>query len=278
MFVNMPPLTSLSAVAAVLAVAVIAANPTTSNEMGPAAFMWPPDRVWSAAADNTAPCGWVDTVRNRTSFPLTDGNVALVDQKEAFRIELSISYKENPESNNDFKTLIKPEVLAELDMGHTCVPVGDAPSSVKAGANATLQIKYTASFDKPENETFYACADITYIEFSNFKEKVPCFNATQPGSGSKTQTGAAPTATSTSDSSKQGGSGSSGLSGGAIAGIVVGVVAGVGLLAAAALLIYRRKQQRLRILRQQNSARHVKWDQQQRDSHSNSSVRMQNLS
>lgn len=179
----------------------------------------------------------------------------------------------DPTANNDFTTLIKPEVFAELDMGHTCVNLADPPSSVKPGANATLQIKYIASFDKPENETFYACADITYVEFSNFKDKIPCFNATQPDSGTKT-----PTPTPTPDSSKNSGSGGSGLSGGAIAGIVVGVVAGVGLLAAAALLIYRRKQQRLRSLRQQNSARAVKWDEQPRDSNSNRSVRMQNLS
>lgn len=162
-------------------------------------------------------------------------------------------------------------------MGHTCVNLADPPSSVKPGSNATLQIKYIASFDKPENETFYACADITYVEFSNFKDKIPCFNATLPDTNKKTTS--TPTPTPTSDSSKNSGSGSSGLSGGAIAGIVIGVVAGVGLLAGAALLIYRRKQQRLRILRQQNSTRGVKWDGQPRDSNSNrsGSVRMQNL-
>lgn len=42
----------------------------THNDMGPAAFMWPPDRVWSAAADNHAPCGSVAGVGNRTEFPL----------------------------------------------------------------------------------------------------------------------------------------------------------------------------------------------------------------
>lgn len=41
----------------------------TSGEMGPAAFMWPPDRVWSAAADNTAPCGSIAKAGNRTRFP-----------------------------------------------------------------------------------------------------------------------------------------------------------------------------------------------------------------
>ncbi|KZZ97413.1 hypothetical protein AAL_03377 [Moelleriella libera RCEF 2490] len=262
-------LKSLAGVTAVLAASAMAANPTSSTNMGPAAFMWPPDRSWSAAADNTAPCGSVDVVRNRTSFPLTDGKVSLLDQKEAFSVELSISYKENPASNNDFTTLIKPEVLAELDRGHTCVPVANAPSSVRAGQNATLQIKYTASFDKPENETFYACADITYVELPDFKENVNCFNFTEPddgkGSSSKKPSGSAAEPASRS------------LSSGAIAGIVVGAFSGVSLMAAAALLIYRRKQQRLNLLRQQNSARGVKWDQQTRGSQSTGSVRMQNL-
>lgn len=43
-----------------------------AQEMGPAAFMWPPDRVWSAVADNTAPCGSIAGVSNRTQFPMRE--------------------------------------------------------------------------------------------------------------------------------------------------------------------------------------------------------------
>ncbi|KAG8424884.1 hypothetical protein J3458_001640 [Metarhizium acridum] len=126
--------------------------------------------------------------------------------------------------------------MAELDKGHTCVNLKISPSFVKPGSNATLQIKYVASFDKPENETFYACADITYVEFANFKEKVPCFNATVPDDSKKD------TPEPTSDASKNSDSTNSGLSGGNAAGVVIDVVDGVALIAAAALLIYRRKQ------------------------------------
>lgn len=42
----------------------------TSEDMGPAAFMWPPDRVWNGQMDNTAPCGSVEDVTTRTNFPL----------------------------------------------------------------------------------------------------------------------------------------------------------------------------------------------------------------
>ncbi|EFY87940.1 hypothetical protein MAC_06067 [Metarhizium acridum CQMa 102] len=217
------------AVLAMTASVAKAANPTTSEDMGPAAFMWPEDRV------------------------------ALVDQKEAYSVELSILYDNgllslciilnkahqisranvfapDPKEENDFKTLIKPEAMAELDKGHTCVNLKNSPSFVKPGSNATLQIKYVASFDKPENETFYACADITYVEFANFKEKVPCFNAMVPDDSKKD------TPEPTSDASKNSDSTNSGLSGGNAAGVVIDVVDGVALIAAAALLIYRRKQ------------------------------------
>jgi hypothetical protein len=43
-----------------------------SDNMGPAAFFWPPDRAWSERADNTAPCGSVAGVGNRTEFPLSE--------------------------------------------------------------------------------------------------------------------------------------------------------------------------------------------------------------
>ena len=41
-----------------------------ATEMGPVAFMWPPDREWGAAQDNRAPCGSSQGVVNRTEFPL----------------------------------------------------------------------------------------------------------------------------------------------------------------------------------------------------------------
>lgn len=167
------------------------------------------------------------------------------------------------------------ETFKDLKLGHTCVNLPNPPDTVKAGANATLQIKYIADFDKPENQTFYACSDITYVPITDFKAHIPCFNATQDTpegdkGGESGKTGDT-TQTPTPTPSKK-----SGLSGGAIAGIVIGSIAGVGLIAAAALIIFRRKQQRIRVLRQQNSER-SKWDNAARDSQSQSSVRMNNL-
>lgn len=40
-------------------------------DIGPAAFLWPADRPWSAAEDNTPPCGSAAGIGNRTTFPLS---------------------------------------------------------------------------------------------------------------------------------------------------------------------------------------------------------------
>ncbi|KAF7562310.1 hypothetical protein G7046_g1821 [Stylonectria norvegica] len=269
--------------AIVVASAYAATDLGGTDEMGPAAFMWPADRVWSAAMDNTAPCGSVANPGNRSEFPLQNGKVALVDQDESYDIELSISYLSNPKSNTDFNTLIDADAFKSINPGHTCVPVKNAPSSVSAGDNATLQIRYIADFDTPENQTFYACADITFVELSNFDESIPCFNATEPANSSDggdnthpdgSESSASASASTTPEKHKSG----SGLSGGAIAGIVVGCVAFVGLIGLAALLMYRRRQKKVNALRQQQSARGVNWeDQPPKDSHSVGSVRMDTL-
>ncbi|KAH6893150.1 hypothetical protein B0T10DRAFT_266864 [Thelonectria olida] len=304
----MPSLKSiLGGVVALAAHAHAATDYGSEDEMGPAAFMWPADRVWSASMDNTAPCGSVASPGNRSEFPMTNAKIALVAQDDSYDIELSISYLTSmcpplvsslviskltgldPKSNSDFSTLIDGDEFKDIDPGHTCVNVPDAISSVKSGDKATLQIKYIADFDSPNNQTFYACADITYVELSEFDESIPCFNSTRSGDDddSSTTSGSSHGATSTSSSDKDesnsdsssGKSKSSGLSGGAIAGIVVGSVAGVALIVLAGVFIYRRKSQRLNALRQQHSARGVNWeDQPPKNSRSSAgSVNMNNL-
>lgn len=186
-----------------------------------------------------------------------------------------------------------------MDPGHTCVPLTDAPDSVTPGDKATLQVKYIADFDTPQNQTFYACADITFVETATFDIEVPCFNATGPDDGteagpgwdyhddegdentSDSNTGDSNTSNSppVSDPAKSTPKKSSSLGGGAIAGIVIGALAGVGMIAAAALVLYRRKQRRERAFRQAAAARGVKWNERDaaKTSTSTASVRMQNL-
>ncbi|KAH7008535.1 hypothetical protein EDB80DRAFT_892951 [Ilyonectria destructans] len=282
----MPSLRSaLGGLAAMVAFAYAATDYGTEEEMGPAAFMWPADRVWAASMDNTAPCGSVASPGNRSEFPMQSAHVALVVQDESYAIQLSISYLSNPKRNSDFTVLIDSDEFESMNPGHTCVSVPDAVDSVSAGDKATLQIKYIADFDSSENQTFYACADVTYVELTNFDESVPCFNATtsddddssSSSSSSTSSSSSSSTSTASSDSSK---SSSGGLSKGAIAGIVVGSVGGVSLVALAALLIYRQKNKRLNALRQQHSARGVNWAEQppKNPQSSTGSVRLNDMS
>ncbi|PHH60221.1 hypothetical protein CDD81_1921 [Ophiocordyceps australis] len=227
-----------------------------SQQMGPAKFMWPKSRGWSAATDNMGPCGSVTGVVNRTEFPLQNGKIALVAQSASWDVQVGVSYLQEPLADSDFSTLVAPQALHELDMGHTCIPVADAPPTVKAGRNATLQIKYTSEFDNPQRQVFYACADITYVDLVDFRASVPCFNATrkegeeEKGVGSSHAHGEAFTASKSSAK----------LSKSAIAGIVVGSCAAVSMLLAVGLMVYRKRERRLRVERQQTTARGVKWE------------------
>ncbi|KAJ0330624.1 hypothetical protein COL922a_012280 [Colletotrichum nupharicola] len=266
-----------------LASVAYAQDNVMDDDMGPAAFMWPADRVWSGDMDNQAPCGSKSGVENRTEFPLVNGQVALVAQDDYYNTQISISYKNDPTSNSEFETLIENQSVADLNPGHTCVNIANPPSSVTAGSNATLQIIYKADWDAPHNQTFYACADITYVELANFNTRIPCFNATEPGEDDLKAT-ASPSASSINSASNSGSGsssfGSKKLSGGAIAGIVIGAVAGVGLLLGAALFFYRRSQQKKRnsrLARMEDNARNSEHWNAAKDSTSQNSVQLNNI-
>ncbi|KAJ5710368.1 hypothetical protein N7488_004524 [Penicillium malachiteum] len=204
-----------------------------ATDMGPAAFLWPPDRTWSKTTDNTAPCGSNAGIGNRTEFPLTNGEVSLVLQDESYNVNLAISYHNDPTSNNDFVTDVSGSKFPDLEPGHECYSIPNPPSNITSGANATLQLKYQSTFDTDTNKTYYACADITYIPLSEFTTDVLCFNVSVSDTSSTT------TATATSSSK------SSGLSGGQIAGIVVGSVVGAALVLSGMFLLWSRHQRKV---------------------------------
>ncbi|KAL4761047.1 copper acquisition factor BIM1-like domain-containing protein [Aspergillus foveolatus] len=242
-----------------------------AKEMGPAAFLWPPDRTWSAAYDNNSPCGSASGVTNRTQFPLVNGQLALVIQDESWNVQIAISDKNNPTSNSDFQTIVSEARISDVDPGHMCYPVPNPGVDTEEGMNATFQIKYTSDFDTDKNETYYACADITYVPASKFTYQVPCFNVTvdefTPTNGTESNSTSTDNDTTDSNGASAWGSdgstsssrGSSGLSGGAIAGIVVGCVAAA-VIAAVLLFGYRRLLQKYRSLRQKTSVRNVDWE------------------
>ncbi|WQF83301.1 Putative copper acquisition factor BIM1-like domain-containing protein [Colletotrichum destructivum] len=266
-----------------LASVACAQHTKQDDEMGPAAFMWPADRVWSGDMDNQEPCGSRAGVGNRTQFPLVGGKIALVAQDDYYNTKISISYKNDPTTNSDFTTLIEEQSVADLNPGHTCVDIPNPPSSVAAGGNATLQIIYRADWDAPHNQTFYACSDITYVDAATFNTRIPCFNATEPGEDDIAAT-ASPSASASNSASNSGsssgGGGGGGLSGGAIAGIVIGAVAGVGLLVGAALFFYRKSQQKKRnsrLARMEENARNSEHWIAGKNSSSQNSVQLNNL-
>ena len=171
----------------------------------------------------------------------------------------------DPKSNGDFETVIESKRIKTLEPGHECYRLPDPPRDIEDGANATVQLKYTAEFDSDEPETFYACADITYVAASKFDDQVACFNVTSdefvspnPSSTSGSSSKPNEDSDSKSDSSD---SGSGGLSGGAIAGIVVGSLAGATTLLVLAFFAYRRYQREKRIKLHERSVRNVKWDE-----------------
>lgn len=157
---------------------------------------------------------------------------------------LKVSSIPDPTENKDFTAI---EDFPDLVPGHECYDVTNPPKNIASGSNATLQISYLSTFDTDKNETYYACADITYVELSAFKEFVFCRNITAPettstSTSTASSTATASTSTSTSSSSSSKGSG---LSGGQIAGIVIGSLMGVALIAVGAFLLWSRHQRQI---------------------------------
>ncbi|KAI7971947.1 hypothetical protein EIK77_007546 [Talaromyces pinophilus] len=159
----------------------------------------------------------------------------------------------DPTTNGDFKTVVSSSNFPNLDAGHECCVVPNAPSSVSSGFNATLQPGYISQFETDNNKTFYLCADITCVLLTQFITAIPCFNVAidDPAAGTFSAIAGAPT-TSTNAATISGSSaahtsnpgGSSSLSGGAIAGIVAGPVVGAELISGVLFLSWRHYQQK----------------------------------
>ncbi|TRX96317.1 hypothetical protein FHL15_002589 [Xylaria flabelliformis] len=209
---------------------------------GPVAFLWPEDRPWSAAADNVGPCGSPNKVANRTEFPLSQGSVALTIADEAWDVAFSIAYANDPTVQSQFSQQVIS--VPEVESGHQCYKVADIPDSVVAGSNATIQLEYWSNIDNElggRNQSFFACADITFVEAADFTSQVPCFNITtsdfntpEPSATDK------PNNTGDANNSKPSPSGK--LSTGATAGIAVGViVASLLIIGVAAFVILRKR-------------------------------------
>ncbi|KAI0401689.1 hypothetical protein F4802DRAFT_600848 [Xylaria palmicola] len=212
---------------------------------GPVAFLWPGDRPWSASADNVGPCGSPSSVTDRTDFPLSQGSVALSIADEAWNVAFSIAYADNPTTQSQFSQQVVS--VPEVESGHQCYKLADIPNTVAAGSNATIQLQYWSNIDNEldgRNQTFYACADIMFVEASDFTVQVPCFNVTSSGFNAPESSSSATTDTSedTDTDTAQKSNSSGGLTTGATAGIAVGVtVASLLVIGVVAFVVFRRK-------------------------------------
>lgn len=216
------------------------------SSMGPVAFMWPNDRVWDAAHDNTAPCGSTAGPSNRTIFPLSQGSVALSIADDAWHVAFRLAVSDNPTIQADFNDQVV-ENITDIDPGHQCYKI-EALEGIQAGTNATIQLEYWADYEgenNGRNQSFFACADIIFVETQKFNLQVPCFNVTSDDFAAPTPSlTTAPTNTglSATDSPTAGqSSGDDGLSTGAKAGIAVGaVLGGLALFGALGFFFWRR--------------------------------------
>ncbi|KAH6611392.1 wsc2 glucoamylase iii alpha-1 [Trichoderma cornu-damae] len=201
--------------------------------MGPASFAWPVPRLWDRAADKIPPCGSLEHSGNRSKFPM------------------------DPKSVADFTPFMSAGPLPKLGVGMSCISVPDAFSFVEAGDRATLQLRYFSDYDTPTNQSFFACADITYVDPSDILFPFPCLNTTAPDPDldkkpvSQTPTGTKPKGrTKFTEEPEPTGDGWSpgkrtGLSKAAIAGISIGSAVPVtGVMVGIWLLVHRRKERR----------------------------------
>lgn len=131
-----------------------------------------------------------------------------------------------PASNDDFSVLLEDSSLAEMHPGHTCLTAPAPAEEAKIGQNATIQLIYRAG---PKNETFYLCADITFAEDDEISSRIPCFNATTPGTPAVVVS-----SDSTEESSAPSQSTDAGSGGQSVRGMSSDAIAAIAVLAAAA--------------------------------------------
>ncbi|CZT50425.1 uncharacterized protein RSE6_11404 [Rhynchosporium secalis] len=209
--------------------------------MGPVAFLWPADRAWDGAHDNTGPCGSNAAIINRTLFPIGSmGSIETTIAADASKMAIRIAYGNNPTSQTEFQDT--QGNVTELEPGHQCYPIKTDAEKVTPGSNATIQIEYQAN-DSGAQETFFACADIS----ATFDAKnAVCFNVSESefvpaGTKPATTPVSSGTAASSPPTVPIAEKSDSGLSVGAKAGIAVGAILGAALIAGLAFFALSRK-------------------------------------
>ncbi|KAK4442679.1 hypothetical protein QBC34DRAFT_479807 [Podospora aff. communis PSN243] len=238
----------------------VLAHDDDDDDMAPLGFMWPTERTWDDDHGMTAPCGSDSRAGlKRTLFPTAGGLLSLDGKQKVYDLQLSVSFSQDPKSNSDFSPILSG--IESLNLAHACIPI-PAITAAQAGRNATLQLKYIAEWHDDDhshkrhagtNETFYSCADITFVEQAQVSLEIPCFNATaeehedhefEHGHDDDDHDDDHDDEHNDGENVKKGG-----LSGQAIAGIVIGCVAAVAGVALVGFYLWRQDRREKQFVR-----------------------------
>jgi len=184
-----------------------------STSPGAIGFDWPPLRGWNGDSDDVAPCGGF-TLGGRTDFPISGGELALIQQRDGHNIQIQYSTVNDPQGFSDFQPLLSN--ITHLYGGSACLQTPDfASMGLSAGSPVTFMVTYQTG---PQRTNLFQCADVNLVAASGFApfEDYTCANvtrSTQTRGGANTAVVEADSASSTSGSSRTGtSSGSDSLS------------------------------------------------------------------
>ncbi|ADV20907.1 cytokine inducing-glycoprotein, putative [Cryptococcus gattii WM276] len=139
----------------------------TDFDKSPVAFAFPPPRGFSASRAADTPCGGFDPV-NRTDYPMSNGEIALVQRTEAANVNILWTKEPDPKMFHSFSTYSSS--ILEVGPGHFCQGAPDFSSlGFSEGDNATLLVIYQLP---GSGVYYYQCADVSLVSAANFTTDV----------------------------------------------------------------------------------------------------------
>ncbi|AAW42661.1 hypothetical protein AnigIFM56816_003264 [Aspergillus niger] len=175
MIFNRFTFTAAMAASAASAISVQRRAAITDFDTSPVAFAFPEPRGFSASTASEAPCGGFDPV-NRTSYPLSGGDVALIQQTDATNVNILWTSESDPTLFHSFSTYSNS--ILDIAAGHYCQDAPDFSSlGFAEGDNATLLVIYQLD---GADTYYYQCADVSLVSATSFTtdEQYVCGNYT----------------------------------------------------------------------------------------------------
>ncbi|KAK9895630.1 hypothetical protein P389DRAFT_170341 [Cystobasidium minutum MCA 4210] len=156
-------------VAAAVAASAVSAAPAELQRRGPPTtapgalgFAYPPLRGWTQSTASVAPCGGY-ALGGRTDYPLSGGDLSLIQQRDGDDFQLMYSTNADPQSVDDFQTI---STISKLYPGTSCM---QAPNFASLGLSAGAPVTFLTSFTTgPQKTRVYQCADVNLVEAANF--------------------------------------------------------------------------------------------------------------